>query len=89
MAGFLAEIAVTGEALGTEEDSDPLGGAGAAGAAVGILMMMGRRIFHLRMVDEVVELRIAGPAFQETIVMTGLLEVDDHQAGHLRLGTGT
>lgn len=85
MAGFLAEIAVAGEARGTEEDSDPLGG---AGAAVGILMMSRRRIFRLGVVDEVVELRIAGPAYRETTVMTGLLVVDDHQAGHLRLGTG-
>lgn len=84
MADFLAEIVVAGVARGTEEDSDPHG----VGAVVGILMMMMRRIFHLGVVDEVEELRIAGPAFRETAIMTGLLGVDDHQAGHLLLGTG-
>ncbi|KAK4761485.1 hypothetical protein SAY87_029369 [Trapa incisa] len=87
MADFLAEIVVVTKeaALGIEEDPDHQG----VGAVVGILMMiMLRTIFHLGVVDKVEELRIVGPVFQETIVITGLLGVEDHQAGRPRLRIG-
>lgn len=65
MVNFLAETGVVGQVLETGEDQDHP----EVGAVVMMLMVM---MVYLGVVAEVPELKVAGVAPQETMIMIGL-----------------